>query len=280
MGSLSLSKAIEGFILACDGRGLSTHTVDDYKNTFRKFIAHVGDVPIDSIVGAQVSAFLAAQSKRIGKKTMLNYHIGLSALWTWAVREGYARDHILHNVERPKPKQIAIQPFTDIEIRALMHSIQHSPERNRALILLLLDTGARASEICNLKRSEIDLVKRNIKVTGKGDKERLLPFSARTGSALFNHLAHEDGEPFKMNRTGLSQYLRRLGKRAGVPDTHPHRFRHTAAITMLRCGMDIYSLQEILGHSTLDMVKRYLAIAQIDIESAHRRASPVENWKL
>lgn len=278
MKSLSLSKAVEGFLLACAGRGLSSHTIDDYKNTYKKFVLHVGDVPINSIMTAHVSAFLAAQA--VTNKTKLNYHIGLSALWTWTEREGYTQKHILRMVDRPKPKQIVIQPFSEIEIRALIQAIQYSPIRNRALILLLLDTGARASEICALKRTDIDLVKRQIKVLGKNDKERFLPFSARTGSALFSYLATNDSEPFNFNRNSLAQFLRRLGRRAGVANTHPHRFRHTFAITFLRNGGDPYSLQEILGHSTMEMVRKYLAIAQIDIDTAHRKASPVEGWKL
>jgi site-specific recombinase XerD len=279
MRSLPLSKVIEGFTLACRARQLSVHTIDDYSRTMKKFAAHVGDQSINSITSTQVSAFLASQTK-LSKKTVLNYHIGLSAMWTWAEKEQYVEKHVLHMVERPRPKKIVISPFTEVEIRALISAIQYAPARNRALILLLLDTGGRASEICGLKRTDIDLVARQMKVTGKGDKERFLPFSPRTGSALFSHLATVDGDPFSMGRTGLAQYLRRLGKRAGVVDVHPHRFRHTFAITFLRNGGDPYTLQQILGHSTMEMVKNYLALAQIDLDTAHKRASPVEGWKL
>ena len=280
MKKIPLSKAIEGFLIACQARQLSPHTIDDYTRTAKMFLNHVGDTSISEITSVQVSAFLASRSTKVGKKTILNYHIGLSALWTWAIREGFTERHIIHNVEKPKPKKIVIQPFTEVEIRALLSAILYDPDRNRAIILLLIDTGARASEICSLKKSDIDLVSKHIKVLGKGDKERRIPFSSRTSSAIFQHLATNDGDPFKMSRTGLAQYLRRLGKRAGIEDTHPHRFRHTFAITYLRNGGDPYTLQEILGHSTMEMVKAYMAIAQIDIDSAHKRASPVEIWKL
>ncbi|MBN2004672.1 MAG: site-specific integrase [Anaerolineae bacterium] len=92
--------------------------------------------------------------------------------------------------------------------------------------------------------------------------------------------ASDDGDTIPLNRNALYRLLSRLGKRAGVNNCHPHRFRHTFAIEFLRNGGDIYSLQRMMGHSTLEMVKTYLSIVQSDIENTHRRASPVDNWKL
>lgn len=275
---VTLQEAIDGFLMACHARMLSSHTIDDYTRTLKKFVTHTGDMPFEDIRTTQITAFLAAQ--KVAAKTLLNYHIGLSSLWTWAIKEGHVERHIVRMVDKPKPLKVVVQPFSAVEVRALLNAVKYEPDRNRAMILLLLDTGARASELCNLKHADIDLTRRQMKVLGKGNKERLLPFSARTGSALFVHLSRSKGKPFELTRTSLAQYLRRLGERAGVPDAHPHKFRHTFAVNYLRNGGDPYSLQQILGHTTMDMVKHYVNLAQVDLESAHKRASPVEKWGL
>ena len=126
---------------------------------------------------------------------------------------------------------------------------------------------------------------------GKGAKERSVPFSPRTAQALWRYLSTrpdaENSEPLfsthhkrKIDQTQLAKSLKALGAKAGVHNVHPHRFRHTFAIQYLRNGGDPYTLQKLLGHSTLDMVKRYLSLAQIDIDKAHKRASPVDNWAI
>lgn len=280
MKTLPLSKAIDGFLLSCRARRLSIHTLTDYERTLRKFLKHVGDAPIQNISTTQISAFLANQEW--SAKTVLNYHIGLSALWTWAIKEGYTDKHIMRLVEKPRPQKIVVEPFTEIELRALMSGIRRNADRDRAIILLLLDTGLRASELCGLDRHDIDLAAYKLKVLGKGNKERLVPFSPRTASQLFRYISTLDNNkrPFPFSRTSLAHSLQLIGQRAGLRNCHPHRFRHTFAITFLRNGGDPYTLQEILGHSSFEMTRKYLAIAQVDIDLAHRRASPVENWKL
>jgi integrase/recombinase XerD len=137
----------------------------------------------------------------------------------------------------------------------------------------------------------VDNRNHRILVLGKGTKERQVQFSARTGQAIWRYLASrpdagptdplfatQDGYP--MDRDNLRHVIERIGERAKIDDVHPHRFRHTFAIQFLRNGGDPFTLQMLLGHSTMDMVKRYLALAQTDLEAAHRKASPVDHWRL
>jgi len=304
MSKITFSQAKEGYLLAAGARHLSEHTIRDYVNTLTKFSKFLDeDLPIEEITRHHVEAFLAAQTK-VTNKTLLNYHVGLSALWTWAVSEHIVPKHVVRDVTPPKPEQKEITPFTVVEIRAMLEVVgrnttgqvnnkhmKDSADRNRAILLLLLDTGMRASELCGLNFSQVDSHNRRVRVMGKGAKERTIPFSPRTGQALWRYLtARPDArandpliatqDEHELTRSRLLKILGKIGTRAGISKVHPHRFRHTFAIQYLRNGGDPYTLQALLGHSSLDMVKNYLRIAQIDIDSAHRRASPVDNWRL
>lgn len=320
MTTIALSRAITGYLLDARARRLSEHTIGDYQNTFRRFQAHfVSDPDLDQITPDQVRAFFAGlatphpgadgRTRTIGKKQSLNYHTGLSALWTWATREGYASRHILHDIQRPKPERPVIVPYSQDDIKRLLAACdqtksyqragQRITERNResalrdrCIILLLLDTGVRASELCGLRIIDADLRNQRITVTGKGSKTRALPISPSTAKLLFRYVGADRREAAvnqplflstdgrQLNRDTLAKLLLRLGERAGVTDCHPHRFRHTFAIQFLRNGGNTRALQEMLGHETLEMIRIYTRIAEADLAQAHRTASPVENWRL
>jgi site-specific recombinase XerD len=169
MSKITFSQATEGYLLAAGARHLSEHTIRDYVNTLTKFSSFLDeDLPIEENTRHHVEAFLAAQTK-VTNKTLLNYHVGLSALWTWAVSEHIVPKHVVREVTPPKPEQREIVPFTVVEIRAMLEVVgrnttgqvsnrhmKDSADRNRAILLLLLDTGMRASELCGLNFSQVD----------------------------------------------------------------------------------------------------------------------------
>ena len=178
------------------------------------------------------------------------------------------------------------------------HNREELRLRDKAIILFLLDTGVRNSELRRLTVRDVDLKMRRAKVRGKGrldfgqGKERIVFISARTAKAIHRYLLFrgevaDDDSLFvtfnnrRLKRYHLTQHVSRLGERAGLSECNVHKFRHTFAIEFLRnAGGNIYVLQQLLGHSSLDMVKRYLAIAQSDLEHAHQEASPVDQWRL
>lgn len=278
--SIALTKAIEGFNLECHARQLSIHTCQDYHRILKRFLAFTGDMNISKIQTQDIIRFLGS-FQGLKPKSLLNMHIALSSLWSWLVREGYATENIIRKIPRPRPQQNAIIPFTEMEIRALFSALGRKELRNRTIVMLLLDTGIRASELIGLQREDIDLKSRRIRVLGKGNKERWVPISARTAGLLFKVMADDNlNQIFQLTRTRLAHMLNEIGERAGVTKCHPHRFRHTFAVYYLRNGGDVFTLQAILGHSSMEMVKRYVSLAQIDLDNAHRRASPVVNLRL
>jgi len=311
---LTLSQAVEGYVLERRVE-LKATTLENYGYALQKFQAHfASDPPINNITAQQVNAFLfgfAKRSKPLSMKSLLNIHTVLSSLWTWATREGYAAHHVVRAVPAPNPEKRAIVPYTKEDVKGMLEACgstrsyirpgkrecansRPTAMRDQAVVRMLLDTGIRASELCDLRLEHLDAKNQRVKVFGKGSKERIIRVGRRTTRAIWRYLtARPDarlsdplfvatGEVSQpMTRSSLYHLVRRLGDRAKVvPAAYPHRFRHTFAVSFLRNGGDVFSLQSLLGHSSLEMVHRYVALAQTDTENAHRRASPVDNWRL
>ncbi len=323
---LTLSQCIEGMLFYKRASGKSPCTIADYRYAFNKLQAFFpNNPPFASITRDQLVAFFAwlrddyvsepggpipRRPIKLSAKTIRNIHIALSSLWSWAVAEELAVKNIVHTIEAPNPKAPVIEAFTKEQIEALLKACDKSSkwktnesivnerptaERDRAIVLVLLDTGVRAQELCDIRIGHLNLSANSIKVRGKGDKERVVYFGKRTSKALWKYLLPrldkpnpEDyvflvgslDDPRPMRRHILGQLLDRIGERAGVPDVHPHRFRHSFAITYLRNGGDVFTLQNLLGHSDLATVQVYARIAQTDCARVHQTASPVDNWRL
>jgi integrase/recombinase XerD len=324
MKNITLSQAIDRYLTEARADRLSEHTLADYNNAFHKLQAHLGgDPPLAGITVDHLLAFFASlaatatapsgvaprPARPIGAKQQLNIHTGLSALWTWALRRGYIERHIVHEIRRPRPDKPVIVPLTQADLKAILAQSDRSigyaragqrvtdyqrPTgiRDRAIIFLLIDTGVRASELCDLRLRDVDVRNARITVTGKGRKQRTLPLGPTCLKAVTRYIAAERSEAtvnepafiglggIPLTRDALLKLVKRLGDRAGVEGVHPHRFRHTFAIQYLRNGGNTRALQEALGHETLEMIRTYTAIAEADLVNGHRTASPVENWRL
>ena len=181
-------------------------------------------------------------------------------------------------------------------------------ERDIAIIYVLLDTGIRAGELSRLDVADIDIQNGELRVrpyrSGKKSRPRLIPFSNRTGAMLFEWIIVRreiygsedlpDDLPLfcsvsprtsrvpggRLLPRGLHAMIARLGERAGVKDAHPHRFRHTFATMYLINGGDPFTLKDLLGHSDMKMVQRYLNFVRQDYKAIHNRASAVRGWGL
>lgn len=196
-------------------------------------------------------------------------------------------------IKAPKAEDNKSEPFSVGEVKALLKAAEGGRQfqaRNKAMLLVLLDTGIRASEFCGLSIFSLDLKAGRIEVTeGKGGKKRFVRIGVASRKALWKYLSEraevDPLEPlFKgqngkaLERTNLRKILKNIGDKAGVSNCYPHRFRYTFAIEYLRNGGDIFTLQELLGHSSLVMVRYYAKVAEVDTAKVHERAGPVDNW--
>jgi len=325
-GSITLQQAISGFLQAKEAEALRPRTIESYRHELERWAQQLG-TPLASQVTAQdVRAYLVylrtdykprrfnGQTNPLSPKTLRNAYITLASYFHWLnVEFGIANP--MTQIPAPKYQVVETEPFTQREVETLLQAcqfkreaetrdrcrfVQHRPTalRDRAIVLVLLDTGLRASELCALDLGDLDqrtgkvVVKAGDEGGAKGGKGRLVYLGKAARRAVWRYVVtREDGnDPLaplftvrfgrRMNKNALLQLIQGLGAAAQVKDCYPHRFRHTFAITYLRSGGDIFTLQKLLGHSSLDMVKHYAKVAQIDVEQAHRRASPADNWRL
>jgi integrase/recombinase XerD len=302
-------EAVEGFWLA-RSRNLSDHTVSDYSVTFKRFGKWIKYGDVERVTVKQVNAFLTylGDELELAPKTVLNAWIALSSFWTWAAVDLGCK-HIMRDTERPHAQRRTMQPFSEEEVRAMLEACAtmraydprhkryvngHRPSAHRdaAILLVLLDTGLRVSELCNLVRRDYDRKQGRLIVEhGKGDKQRTVFCGQAAQRALWRYLATrndvEATDPIfataggrHMDSAGVRMMIVRCGERAGVAGATPHRFRHTFAVNFLRNGGNMAALQDLLGHSTLEMVRRYARLAEVDLADAQRKASPADRWRL
>jgi site-specific recombinase XerD len=162
------------------------------------------------------------------------------------------------------------------------------------MITLMLDTGLRSNEVVTMQARDVHVEERYLKVMGKGRKERIVPFGSASQRAMLKYLFHFRAEPAhagidnfflaldgqQMTNNALRCIMKRLAKRSGVERLHAHLLRHTFALNYLVNSGDVFTLQQMLGHTTLEMVRRYVNLASVHVMAQHRRFSPVDTMNL
>jgi integrase/recombinase XerD len=195
----------------------------------------------------------------------------------------------MERIPAPRDPGDEVMPFTEGEIQALLKTARKSryARRDTAILLVFIDTGMRAQELCNLRLEDVDFHQKKITIhEGKGKKTRAVFLGKRATKALWDYVREDDRteqdplflseKGFYLTYDGLRQMLERLGERAGVAACRAHRFRHFFAVSFLRSGGNQFSLMRLLGHSTLSVTNRYVQLAQTDVERQHREHSPAD----
>ena len=317
-GATELADLIEGYRLCAKAEGKSPNTIaltTTALGILRAFLEEEGlSTDVTQITAHEMRRFVLylqqarafrdhpctkPQDKRLSGHTINCYLRAIRAFWSWLVLEEIVEGTPFSRVKVPKPPKKATPTFSEAQLQALLGVINISTPtgfRDWTIIVTLLDTGLRVTELAHLELENVRLTQRLLKVSGKGAKERMVPIGVKVQRTMWKYLQlyrpepasprfdnfflTADGRPMSKDR--LETRIKRYGERAGIVGVRcsPHTFRHTFAITYLRNGGDVFSLQQILGHSSLDTVRVYVNLAQADVQAAHQRYSPADNMDL
>ena len=299
MANLDLGKLISHFAQSNKAEGKSPKTVSWYTemlSDFARFQRSVGATGILSEFNLpNVRDFIVHEQDRpVSPYTVQGKARALKAFSSWLYAEGYTTDNLLAGLKLPKVPIKMIEPLTATEIEQLI-SVQNPltaiGSRNTAILITLLDTGLRCSELSDLGLDDAHIQDGYFKVKGKGNKERLVPIGALGQKVLWRYVFHFRPEPISeqhnylfltldgghLQSNAIKLLLRRWGRKAGVPRLHAHLCRHTYATTFLihNCG-DVFRLKQILGHNSLEMVSRYVHYASAQSMIRGGVSSPVD----
>jgi site-specific recombinase XerD len=285
--TLNLAAVRDEYMLNCQIDGKARGTLRIYENVTGLFLSYLGEDT--EITPTRIRGFLLWLSEVRGQNpTTVNINCrALRTFLRWMAREGYVSVDPMREIKTPKVPSKFPNVLSDDELRQMLAVAKRDP-RDRAILLVLLDTGVRASELCGLSIEDVCLATRTAKVLGKGGRERTIFFSVVTARALAKWLTVRPDVAFddplftsakrkeRLTPHGLLEVVQRLAKDAGVNKrVGCHTVRHSFATAYVRAGGDAHTLQHLLGHSTLFMAMRYVDLVGRDLAEAHGRYSPV-----
>lgn len=291
---ITVEQLWEDYLAHCRAKNLSPRTIEWYEFKLGKFADWCGERGIfkaSQLDTVDLEDYLAVEKARgIRPNSLRGTAQTLKTLCRFGFRRRFMADIITGQFEMPKAPQVLIETFTDDQLHALLDAPDArtwNGIRDRAIMLMLFDTMARVSEVTGLLDQEVDLSERSIRVMGKGGKGRELPLgNEATAAAVRYRRLVEDLRPsdaFFISQLGAEMHRRTVydivvnyGKKAGLTGVRcsPHTLRHTAAKKFILNGGDVFTLQKLLGHTTLYMVRRYVELSGEDIRIQHKRFSP------
>jgi site-specific recombinase XerD len=293
----ALDIALRLFLNAKESERVSARTLGNYRQFLQPFLDWLSGQGITSageITADLIRSYIVSVQRRPGKKGAAQ--MSAESVYTHAkhiktfVRFLFLEEVIptdpFARVKMPKLPDEVLPAFSENDIKKLLKVCSL---RERALVLLLLDTGCRAAELCKLTLADVDTASGEVTIKqGKGKKDRTAFVGAHARKALLKYLltrpdaaANEALFPGltthkSLTSGGLLHLLGRIGQRAGVANCHPHTFRRTFCTWALDNGMDVFALQKIMGHSSLRTMRRYLDRRKGQLHKEHQEHGPVD----
>ena len=272
---------IELFISSKKIEGRSDKTLEYYKKTIKTMCNSVGKA-VTQITTEDLRFYLADYQKKneSSKVTIDNIRRILSSFFSWLEDEDYIIKSPVRRIHKVKTGKAVKETYSDETLEILRNKPQDI--RDIAIIDMLASTGMRIGEMVNLNRNDIDFSQRECIVLGKGDKERVVYFDARTKMHLMDYLEKRTDQnnalfvslkaPYnRLSISGIECRLKQVGQKLGIEKVHPHKFRRTLATIAIDKGMPIEQLQHLLGHQKIDTTLHYAMVKQSNVKLSHRR---------
>jgi site-specific recombinase XerD len=292
----------------------TTDSINTNAGNLRRFVAWLGgpDTKLAAATPEKVKEYITSQQERQSKwenhptrpavKEPLSPHTVrktvkiLRGVGTWMVKNQLTNPFI--GLEIPSVPKQEIDTLTPEEVGKILESINPNTAtgaRNYAMVLLMLDTGPRVSEVASLRLSKLDPQARETRVMGKGRKERDVPFGQKTAQALVRYITMFRPDPvnagddfvflssdgYPMTRNAVESVIRRLRLTSGVKKLHAYLLRHTFAVNFIAAGGDLETLRRILGHESLEVTQRYLrGLKTAQLKALYNDFSPVDRMNL
>lgn len=269
------------FLLTKKVEGCSRSTITSYHDRLLKLILW-SEKDVRELTTKDLRQYLYEYQElhEISKSTLNSIRLVLSSFYAFLEEEDYIIKSPMRRIHKIKADEIVKKPFTDEELERIRKAAKNI--RDLTIVDLLYSSGCRISELVNMNISDVDFKEREVIVKGKGSKERICYFNARTKLELTDYLnTRADNEPAlfvslreptRRIASGTVQHmLNKIGKSEKIPDVHPHRFRRTLATNLLNKGMTLEQVQAILGHKSIQTTLIYTAINKDSVKIAHQK---------
>lgn len=272
---------LNSFISAKKIEGCSDKTLIYYRNTIERLLVTLS-VAICHITTTDIRSYLSDyQEKHLSSKvTVDNMRRIFSSFFAWLEDEDYIAKSPVRRIHKVKTDTLVKEVLSDEQLEQLRDGCNN--KRDLAIIDILSSTGIRVGELVKLNRDDIDFFERQCVVFGKGNKERVVYFNARTKLHLQQYLdERNDDNPAlfvslktphtRLTISGVEVRIRQLGKVLSMPKIHPHKFRRTLATMAIDKGMPIEQVQRLLGHVRIDTTLHYAIVNQNNVKLAHKK---------
>lgn len=272
---------LSAFISAKKIEGCSIKTLIYYRNTIERLLDIV-DVAIHHITTSDIRQYLSMyqEQHKSSKVTIDNMRRIFSSFFAWLEDEDYIAKSPVRRIHKVKTDSLVKEVLSDEQLEQLRDSCTN--KRDLAIIDILASTGIRVGELVKLNRADIDFYERQCVVFGKGNKERVVYFNARTKLHLQQYLNERtDTNPAlfvslsaphnRLTISGVEVRIRKIGQRLDIPKVHPHKFRRTLATMAIDKGMPIEQVQRLLGHVRIDTTLHYAIVNQNNVKIAHKK---------